>query len=98
IGAGTYARDGVCAVSATGYGEAFIRAVAAYDICARVEYGGMALAEAVRTVVHERIGAVGGDGGVVAIGAHGEIVMDFSTEGMFRAARSSDGRREVAIA
>jgi len=97
IGAGTYARNGVCAVSATGYGEYFIRTVAAYDVCAQVEYGRRSLADAVSSVLREKIGLLGGDGGIIAIGADGTIVMDFNTEGMFRAARFADGRREVAV-
>jgi len=97
IGAGTYAKNGVCAVSATGHGEYFIRAVAAYHIASAVEYRGLTLDAAVRELVHSRVPTLGGKGGIIAVGAQGEIVMDFSTEGMFRAARASGGRREVAI-
>jgi beta-aspartyl-peptidase (threonine type) len=97
IGAGTYAKNGVCAVSATGHGEYFIRAVAAYHICAAVEYRGLSLAEAAREAVHVNIGALGGSGGVIAVDAHGVLVMEFSTEGMFRGARDSTGRREIAL-
>jgi beta-aspartyl-peptidase (threonine type) len=97
IGAGTYAKNGVCAVSATGHGEYFIRAVAAYHICVTVEYRGLSLAQAVRETVHERIRALGGTGGIIAVDAQGHLVMDFSTEGMFRGARDSLGRHEVAI-
>jgi beta-aspartyl-peptidase (threonine type) len=97
IGAGTYAKNGVCAVSATGHGEYFIRAVAAYHIASSVEFRGFSLAEAARELIHSRIPTLGGSGGIIAIGARGEIVMDFNTEGMFRAARSATGQREVAI-
>jgi len=97
IGAGTYAKNGVCAISATGHGEYFIRAVAAYHIASSVEYRGLALAAAARELIHDRIPTLGGSGGIIAIGATGEIVMDFNTEGMFRAARNSAGHREVAI-
>ncbi len=97
IGAGTYAKNGVCAISATGHGEYFIRAVAAYHIASAVEYRGLSLEEATRELIHARIPALGGNGGIIAIGARGEIVTDFNTEGMFRAARDSSGRREVAI-
>ncbi len=98
IGAGTYAKNGVCAVSATGHGEIFIRAVAAYHICAAVEYRGLSLEAAVRELVHEKIRALGGGGGgIIAVGAQGELVMDFSTQGMFRAARDARGRRELAV-
>jgi len=97
IGAGTYAKNGVCAVSATGHGEYFIRAVAAHHVCAAVEYRGLALAEAVREMLHEVLPALGGDGGLIAVDHAGRIAMDFSTEGMFRGARDSNGRRDISI-
>jgi beta-aspartyl-peptidase (threonine type) len=97
IGAGTYAKNGVCAVSATGHGEYFIRAVAAYHICNAVEYRDLPLADAAREMLHRILRGLGGSGGIIAVGAGGQIVMDFSTEGMFRGARDSGGRREVAI-
>jgi L-asparaginase / beta-aspartyl-peptidase len=97
IGAGTYAKNGVCAVSATGHGESFIRAVAAYHICNAVEYRGLKLAEAAREMLHVVIPGLGGSGGVIAVDGGGAIVMDFSSEGMFRGARDSAGRREVAV-
>jgi len=97
IGAGTYAKNGVCAVSATGHGEYFIRAVAAYHICAAVEYRGLSLEQAAHEVIHQVIRSLGGSGGVIAIDAHGHAVMEFSTEAMFRGVRDSSGRREVAI-
>jgi beta-aspartyl-peptidase (threonine type) len=97
IGAGTYAKNGVCAVSATGHGEFFIRAVAAHHIASAVEYRNLSLEAAVRELIHSRIPALGGSGGVIACGGRGEIIMDFNTEGMFRAARDSTGRREVSI-
>jgi len=97
IGAGTYAKNGVCAVSATGHGETFIRTVAAYHVCCAVEHRGLALADAVREVVHERIPALGGSGGIIAIDARGSVVMDFCTQGMFRAARDSAGLRVIGI-
>jgi beta-aspartyl-peptidase (threonine type) len=97
IGAGTYAKNGVCAISATGHGEYFIRAVAAYHIASAVEYRGLTLAAAAQELIHSRIPTLGGSGGIIAINARGEIVMDFNTEGMFRGARTSAGHREVAI-
>jgi L-asparaginase / beta-aspartyl-peptidase len=97
IGAGTYARNGVCAVSATGHGEYFIRAVAAYHVCASVQYRGFTLQQAVHETLHAILRGLGGDGGLIAVGHDGQIVMDFSTEGMFRGARDSRGRREIAI-
>lgn len=97
IGAGTYAKNGVCAVSATGHGEYFIRAVAAHHICSAVEYRGLTLTEAAREMLHHILLGLGGSGGIIAVGDGGQIVMDFSTEGMFRGARDSSGRLEVAI-
>ncbi|HKD54588.1 MAG TPA: isoaspartyl peptidase/L-asparaginase [Steroidobacteraceae bacterium] len=97
IGAGTYAKNGVCAVSATGHGEYFIRAVAAYHVCAAVEYRGLTLAQALHEMLHVILPRLGGDGGLIAIDKEGAIVMDFSSEGMFRGACDSHGRREIAI-
>ena len=97
IGAGTYAKNGVCAVSATGHGEYFIRTVAAHHICAAVEFRGFTLEEAVRELLHQRLRELGGSGGVIAIDHHGRIVTDFSTEGMFRGTRDSGGLRQVDI-
>jgi L-asparaginase / beta-aspartyl-peptidase len=97
IGAGTYAKNGVCAVSATGHGEYFIRAVAAHHVCAAVEYRGMSLERAVHEMLHEVLAALGGEGGLIAVDRDGALVLDFSTDGMFRGARDSHGRREVAI-
>ncbi len=97
IGAGTYAKNGVCAVSATGHGEYFIRLVAAHHICAGVEYRGLALPEAVHELLHEKLRELGGSGGIIAIDHGGRIVTDFSTEGMFRGARDSSGVRQIDI-
>jgi beta-aspartyl-peptidase (threonine type) len=97
IGAGTYANNASCAVSATGDGEYFIRAVVAHDVCALVEYKRVTLEAAVRTVIHEKIEGMRATGGVIALDTGGHIVMDFNSGGMFRAARDSNGRREVAI-
>lgn len=97
IGAGTYAKNGVCAVSATGHGEYFIRVVAAHHICAAVEFRGLGLREAVRELLHQRLRELGGSGGIIAIDRGGRIVTDFSTEGMFRGARDSSGIRQIDI-
>jgi L-asparaginase / beta-aspartyl-peptidase len=96
IGAGTYAKNGVCAVSATGHGEYFIRAVAAHHVCAAVEHRGLSLEQAVREVL-QVLSGLGGDGGLIAVDRDGGPVMQFSTDGMFRGARDSGGRREIAI-
>jgi beta-aspartyl-peptidase (threonine type) len=97
IGAGTYADDRSCAVSATGHGEMFIRAAVAHDICARVRYGGRTLARAVEEVVMEELPAIGGEGGVIAIDRSGRVQMEFNSEGMFRASRVSGGSAEIGI-
>jgi L-asparaginase / beta-aspartyl-peptidase len=97
IGAGTYADDRSCAVSATGHGEVFIRAAVAHDICARMRFGGRSVGEAARQVIFGELAALGGEGGVIAIDAHGEIAMEFNSEGMFRAARKAGEETQIAI-
>jgi L-asparaginase / beta-aspartyl-peptidase len=97
IGAGTYADERSCAVSATGHGEIFIRAAVAHDICARMRFGGRSLRDAVREVVLEELPALRGEGGVVAIDPSGEIAMEFNSEGMFRASRKSGEEPRIAI-
>jgi beta-aspartyl-peptidase (threonine type) len=97
IGAGTYANNASCAVSATGDGEFFIRSVVAHDICALVQYKRVTLEAAAHEVIHEKVGGLQATGGVIALDPEGHIVMDFNSGGMFRAARDSTGRREVAI-
>jgi beta-aspartyl-peptidase (threonine type) len=84
IGAGTYARNGACAVSGTGQGELFIRHVAAHEVAALVAYRGLSLAEAARTVVFDRIGSHGIGAGMVAIDAEGNVAAPFNTVGMYR--------------
>jgi beta-aspartyl-peptidase (threonine type) len=97
IGAGTYADNRSCAVSATGHGEVFIRAAVAHDICARIRFGGRSLAQAVHEVVREELPAMNGEGGVIAVDAHGEIAMDFNSEGMFRASMKAGETPHIAI-
>ncbi len=97
IGAGTYADDRSCAVSATGHGEIFIRAAVAHDICSRVRFGGRSLNQAVREVILEELPALQGEGGVIAIDTAGEIVMEFNSEGMFRASRRAGEQAVVSI-
>ena len=97
IGAGTYADDRSCAVSATGHGEVFIRAAVAHDICSRMRFGGRTLSTAVREVVLEELPALRGEGGVIAIDRHGKISMEFNSEGMFRASRRSGEEAQIAI-
>ena len=97
VGAGTYADDASCAVSGTGQGEFFIRQVVAYDICALLQYRHLTLAQAVREVIHEKLRRSGGEGGVIAVDRNGNIAMDFNSVGMFRGARDSRGRRDIAM-
>ena len=97
IGAGTYANNASCAVSATGHGEYFIRSVVAYDICALVEYRGWTLEKAAKEVVHGKLIQRGGEGGIIAVDPQGNVVMQFNSPGMFRGMRDSAGRREIAI-
>jgi len=97
IGAGTYADDRACAVSATGHGEVFIRAAVAHDICARIRFGHRSLADAVREVVLEELPAMRGEGGVIAIDARGHIAMEFNSEGMFRASRRRGEEPQIDI-
>ena len=97
IGAGTYADDRSCAVSATGHGEMFIRAAVAHDICSRMRFGSRTLREAVREVVFDELVKLHGEGGVIAIDAQGEIAMEFNSEGMFRASRKAGEEARIAI-
>src|SRR5690554_2345024 len=89
IGAGTYANNATCAVSSTGWGEYFIRGVVAYDISAMMEYKGISLEEAAEEVIMKKLPKLGGDGGVIAMDRHGNIVTVFNTPGMYRAAKSN---------
>jgi L-asparaginase / beta-aspartyl-peptidase len=96
IGAGTYA-NAKCAVSSTGWGEFYIRTVAAHDICARVEYRGEPVAQAAKEVVMDAVPKLGGDGGVIALDADGNFATPFNTEGMFRGWIDKDGKMHIAI-
>ncbi len=96
IGAGTWA-DARCAVSGTGWGEFYIRAAAAHDICARVAYLGESVHRAADTVINHVIPAAGGDGGAIALDADGSMAFPFNTEGMYRGWIGSDGVPHVAI-
>lgn len=96
IGAGTYANNKTAAVSCTGSGEFFIRAVAAYDVSCLIEYKGLNLKEACQEVVHKRLQEIQGDGGLIAIDTEGNIVLEFNTEGMYRGWKNKQGEN-VAI-
>ncbi|WP_370138067.1 isoaspartyl peptidase/L-asparaginase family protein [Alteromonas sp.] len=97
IGAGTYADNESCAVSATGHGEYFIRYNVAADICARMKYQGLTLNDAANTVVNDVLVKAGGDGGVIAIDAKGNVAMPFNSAGMYRASVDINGKVKVAI-
>ncbi len=97
IGAGTYANNATCAVSSTGWGEYFIRAMVAHDISALMEYKGLSLQEAARLVIQEKVAALGGDGGIVAIDKNGNVSMEFNTAGMYRAHMNADGELRIGI-
>ena len=96
IGAGTYA-NACCGVSSTGWGEFFIRAVVAHDICARMAYRGDTLEKAAGDVIRQEVPGLGGDGGAIALDADGNIAMPFNTSGMYRAWIKPDGSRGTAI-
>jgi beta-aspartyl-peptidase (threonine type) len=97
IGAGTYADDRSCAVSATGHGEYFIRGTIAHDICAIVRYTGLNLSDAAHRVIHESLQEMGGTGGVIAMDRDGNVAMPFNTAGMYRGYVDVDGNVHVAI-
>lgn len=97
IGAGTYADNRSCAVSATGHGEYFIRATVARDICARVQFQGVSLARAADEVVKGQLVEMGGEGGVIALDSRGNIALTFNTPGMYRASIGVDGELFVGI-
>ena len=97
IGAGNYANNKTCAISCTGSGEFFIRGVVAYDVACLMEHKEMSLLEAANEVIHKRILEIGGDGGLIAVDAKGNIAMPFNTEGMYRATKSSNGKEEISI-
>ncbi len=97
IGAGTYANNATCAVSSTGWGEYFIRAMVAHDISALMEYKGLSLADAAKEVIQKKVPDLGGDGGIVAIDKDGNVAMEFNTPGMFRAHMNAEGELIVKI-
>ena len=97
IGSGTYANNNTCGISCTGHGEIFIRAVAAYDVSALMEYKGMTLQEACEEVVMKKLVAMEGEGGLIAVDNQGTPAMVFNSAGMYRGMKSSDGKTEVAL-
>ncbi|HLN20974.1 MAG TPA: isoaspartyl peptidase/L-asparaginase [Bacteroidales bacterium] len=97
IGAGTYANNSTCAVSCTGDGEFFIRSVAAYDISALMEYGGLSVKEACNRVIMQKLVNIGGEGGAIAIDNKGNIEMCFNSNGMYRGYRKENSLPVVFI-
>jgi beta-aspartyl-peptidase (threonine type) len=96
IGAGTYARDGICAVSCTGQGEIFIRRVAAYDLAARMQYGGQALQDAANALVFDTLASHKIGAGMVTLGATGNPFAPYNTLGMYRGWITTEGDMTVA--
>ncbi len=97
IGAGTYADNSTCAVSATGHGEYFIRGVVAHDLAAMMKYAGMSLSDAADTVIFHKLTEMGGTGGLIAIDAQGNIAMPFNTQGMYRGMIGTDGSVDIRL-
>ena len=97
IGAGTYASNASCAISATGHGEYFIRTVVAREICARIEYLGESIDVATRAVIDDRLGALGGTGGVIGLDREGRPVLYMNTPGMYRGHYLAGGEPFTAI-
>lgn len=97
IGAGTYANNNTCAISCTGHGELFIKAVAAYDVSCLMEYKGLTLQQAMETVTLDKLVKINGEGGMIGVDANANLAMVFNSEGMYRGMQSSNGQKEVAI-
>ena len=97
IGAGTYAANDCCAVSATGHGEYFIRATVAHEIASLMRYAGKGAAEAADIVVQQQLRRMGGEGGVIVVGRDGTIAMPFNSRGMLRGSIDAGGRLTTGI-
>jgi L-asparaginase / beta-aspartyl-peptidase len=97
IGAGNYANNATCAISCTGHGEWFMKAVAAYDVSCLMEYKGLTLKDAMATVVHQKLLPMGGEGGMIGVDSKGNIAMDFNSAGMYRAAIDTKGQLQLGI-
>jgi beta-aspartyl-peptidase (threonine type) len=97
IGAGTYANNATCAISATGHGEPFIRSVAAYDVSCLMEYKGLTLQQAMHKVVNDKLIKLEGEGGMIGVDTQGNAAMIFNSAGMYRGTKCSDGSNEIAI-
>ncbi|MFM2362567.1 MAG: hypothetical protein RLZZ316_1469 [Bacteroidota bacterium] len=97
IGSGTYANNNTCAVSCTGHGEWFMKAVAAYDVSCLIEYKGLLLQQAVDKVVHEKLVSIGGEGGLIAVNTNADIALAFNSAGMYRGYKNNSGEQLIAI-
>jgi len=97
IGAGTYANNATCAISCTGHGEYFIRAVVAHDVSCLMEYKGLSLSESCKIVVQDKLLKLGGEGGLIALDANGNIELAFNSEGMYRASKKQGGEIYIGI-
>jgi L-asparaginase / beta-aspartyl-peptidase len=97
IGAGTYANNKTCAISCTGHGEIFIKAVAAYDVSCLMEYKNMTLQQACEEVVLKKLVALHGEGGLIGMDAKGNAALVFNCAGMYRGLKNSDGENRIAI-
>ncbi|MEJ8801799.1 isoaspartyl peptidase/L-asparaginase family protein [Pontibacter sp. H249] len=97
IGSGTYANNNTCAISCTGHGEYFMRAVVAYDVSCLMEYKGYTLQQACEEVVLKKLVDLGGEGGLIAVSPAGDVALTFNSEGMYRASRINDEEPFVAI-
>ncbi|HNB80656.1 MAG TPA: isoaspartyl peptidase/L-asparaginase [Chitinophagaceae bacterium] len=96
-GSGTYANDKTCAISCTGHGEFFLRAVVAHDVSCLMEYKGYTLQQACETVVNDKLVTLGGEGGLIAVDTLGNFELCFNSEGMYRGARNNSGTNFTAI-
>ena len=97
IGAGTYANNNTCGISSTGSGEYFIRTVAAYQVSSLLENRNYDLTKAISKVIYEKIGEIGGDGGMIGIDKNSNISMEFNTPGMYRAYVNKNGKKEILL-
>lgn len=96
IGAGTYADNSTCAVSGTGHGEYFMLGVTAHDVAARIKYAGLGLAAAAKASI-DHLTTLGGEGGLIAVDAHGDLALPFNSDGMYRGHIGTDGRPSIGI-
>lgn len=97
IGAGTYANNATCGISATGWGEYFMRNVVAYDVSAMMAYKGISIEKAAKEVIQNKLTKLGGDGGIIGLDRKGNIIMEFNTAGMYRASIDKTGKLTLGI-